>query len=305
MLYDTMIGMFDIKTDKYNSKYDFTSNDYKLNPKNALVLYDYAHNPNDALIVILKKHYTDKSNYIYWQKKNADYLIDTNQSSRIFPHRVNSVGKLKDIWNDGFRSFEVDVRFGDDNSTVFQVGHNHGEMGIGLEEFLSRVNYNNIQRVWLDFKNLDENNYKKALGRLQYLDNKFNIKNKFIIESGTTAEFFKEFKKEGWHTSYYMPTKTIVKLLKDRNKMEMEKLATKIAKQVELQDLSAVSFDDRLHPFVKKYLEYRITDKIVYHIWYAPSLSSVNFKDDLLKNKLYLDNRVKTLLSKYKSQFDL
>ncbi len=72
-----------------------------------------------------------------------------------------------------------------------------------------------------------------------------------------------------------------------------------------MQNLDAVSFDHRLYPFVKQYLEPLISDDIAYHTWYAPSLKSINFKDNLLKNKLYLDNRVKTLLTPYKSQFDL
>ena len=305
MFYDTLVGIFDIKTDKYNSQYDFASSDYSLNPEDALVLRDYSFDPNSALITTPAKHYTEKSNYIYWQKVNAKYLIDTNQSSRIFPHRVNSVGKLKDVWNDGFRSFEIDVRFGDNNSTTFQVGHNQGLMGLGLEEFLSRVDYQQIERIWLDFKNLNQSNYKKALERLEYLDKKFDVKRKFIVESGANSEFFKELRENGWHTSYYMPTKKIVKLLNEDDKVKMQELATQIAKQTKTQNVAAVSFDYNLYPFIKQYLEPLISDDIVYHMWLGPSLDRVNFEDELLKNSMYLDSRVKTLLSFYRSQYYL
>ncbi len=292
MLYDTMIGLFDIKTDKYNPAYDFTSQDYRLDPKDALVLHG-------------RRHYTDKSNYIYWQKVNAQYLIDTNQSSRIFPHRINSIGKLHDIWNDGFRSFELDARFGDNNTSCFQVGHDHGVMGVKMEDFLLSVDYTQIEKVWLDFKNLNENNYKEAIKRLEYLDKKYDIKRKFIIESGTKGSFFKELKEAGWHTSYYMSTGKIIKLLKEKKIIEMKKLAQQIAKQIESQNISAVSFDHRLYSFIKQYLEPSISNDIVYHVRYAPSISSLNFKNKLLKNELYLDKRVKTLLSVYRSQFNL
>lgn len=291
-LYDTLIGLFNIKTDKYESKYDLSSHDYKLAQDEAYTLHG-------------KKLYTDRTNYSYWQKINTQYLIDINQSSRVFPHRVDSVGKLKDIWEDGFRSFEIDARFGDNNTTYFQIGHNHGVMGIKMEDFLSSVTYSEIQRVWLDFKNLNKNNYKQASERLDYLDKKFDIKKKFIVESGTTLEFFKEFKKAGWHTSYYMPTEKIATQLKENNVTEMKKLAVKIASQTKSQNLSAVSFDHRLYPFVKQYLEPLISDNIVYHVWYAPTLSKKSFPDELQKNKLYLDKRVMTLLSPYKSRFDL
>ena len=305
MLYDTLIGIFDIKTDKYSSKYDFTSSDYSLNPEDTLVLRDFTFDPNEASSAAPIRHYTEKSNYIYWQKVNAKYLIDTNQSSRIFPHRVNSIGKLKDVWNDGFRSFEIDVRFGDNNSTTFQVGHNQGLMGLGLEEFLSRVDYQQIERIWLDFKNLNQSNYKKALERLEYLDKKFDVKRKFIVESGAKSEFFKELKGKGWHTSYYMPTEKIIKLLNEDNKVKMQELATQIAKQTKMQNVAAVSFDYNLYPFIKQYLEPLISNDIVYHMWLGPSLDRVNFEDELLKNPMYLDSRVKTLLSFYRSQYYL
>ena len=305
MFYDTLIGIFNIKTDKYSPKYDFTSNDYSLNPKDALVLRDFTFNPSEASKATPTRHYTEKSNYIYWQKVNAKYLIDTNQSSRIFPHRVNSVGKLKDVWNDGLRSFEIDVRFGDNNSTTFQVGHNQGLMGLGLEEFLSRVDYQQIERIWLDFKNLNQSNYQKALERLEYLNKKFDVKRKFIVESGTNSEFFKELRKNGWHTSYYMPTKKIIKLLNEEDKVKMQELAAQIARQTKTQDVAAVSFDYNLYPFIKQYLEPLISDEIVYHAWLGPSLDRTNFEDELLKNPMYLDNRVKTLLSFYRSQYYL
>jgi len=292
MLYNTMLGIFGIKTDKYNAIYDFSSDKYKLESKDALVLHG-------------KKHYTDKSNHLYWQKTNAKYLIDSNQSSRIFPHRVNSVGKLKDIWNNGFRSFEVDVRFGDHNTRTYTVEHDKDMGDTELDKFLSYIDTTKIQQVWLDFKNLNAKNYTQALERLEYLDNKYHIKDKFIVESGTTKEFFKLIRAKGWHTSYYLPTNKIVKLLKDNNISGMESISEKIAYQTQIQALSAVSFDHRLYPFVKKYLEPKITNNIVYHIWYAPPLYNTDFKDKLLKNKLYKDNRVKTLLTTYKSQFNL
>jgi len=290
--YDTLIGLFHIETDKYESKYDLSSHNYNLAQDKAYTLHG-------------KKLYTDKTNYSYWQKENAKYLRDINQSARVFPHRVNSIGKLKNIWSDGFRSFEIDARFGDNNTSYFQVGHNHGVMGMKMEHFLSSIPYSEIERVWLDFKNLNKKNYKQAIERLEELDSKFDLKRKFIVESGTTLAFFKEFKKAGWHTSYYMPTEKVVTLLKENKVIEMNKLAVKIAKQIKSQNLSAISFDHRLYSFIKQYLEPLISEHIVYHVWYAPELRKKSFTDELQKNKLYLDKRVKTLLSPYMSQFDL
>ena len=292
MLYDTMLGLFGIKTDRYHAKYDFSSDEYKLEPKDALTLHG-------------KKHYTDKSNHLYWQKVNTNYLLDTNQSSRIFPHRVDSVGKLKDIWNEGFRSFEMDVRFGDKNTTTFKVGHNSPLVGIGLEKFLNHIDTSQIQRVILNIQNLNNLNYISALSRLEYLNNKYHFKNKLIIEFGTKDEFFKEFNNNGWHTSYYLPTGTIAELLKDNNVTKMKVMATEVSREMKSQNVSAISFEDKLYPWIKKYLEPRIDENIAYHTWYAPTLYDVNFKKQLLENKLYQNERVKTLLSPYDSEFNL
>jgi len=51
ILYDIMVGLFDIRTDKYNAKYDFSSKEYNLDPKDASLLHG-------------KKYYTEKDNYI-------------------------------------------------------------------------------------------------------------------------------------------------------------------------------------------------------------------------------------------------
>ena len=292
LLYDTMIGIFGIKTDMYNDEHDLTSKYYKLSSKNAKYFAG-------------TKNYANKGNHIYWQKKNAKYLIESNQSSRIYPHRVNSIGKAIDVWNNGFRSFEVDVRFGDNETSTFHMGHNHGVMGVSLDEFLNHIEHEKIEQIWLDFKNLNKSNHKNALARLEYLNKKYNVKKKFIIESSTKSVFFNKFKKAGLYTSYYLPTATVNKLLKKKKIEKIEKLSLKIAKQVEEQKLSAISFDHRIYSFVKQYLEPKMSHEVVYHVWYAPDLADINFKEKLLKNTLYLDDRVKTLLSVFKSQFDL
>ena len=140
---------------------------------------------------------------------------------------------------------------------------------------------------------------------MNYLDNKFGIKEKFIIESRTTLPFFKELKKEGWHTSYYAPTETIVKLLSENNVKGMGQLATEIAEQSKVQNLSAISFDNRLYPFIKRYLEPLITNDIVYHTWWGPAINKNTFQADLIENKLFLDKRIKTILVTYLSHFNL
>ena len=290
-MYDTLIGIFGIKTDKYNPKNDLSSNKYSLKVQDALALHG-------------KKHYIDASNHIYWQKKNAKYLTSTHQDVRVFPHRVDSKGKLHDIINDGFYSYEFDTHFiSKDNK--FYIGHDRATLSdVTLEDTLSNITYSKLKKVVLSFKNLDKENANLALKRLQELDKKFNIKDKFIIEARTQGEFFSKFREAKWHTSYWFSTAGILRFLKHKHTEELDKLATKISKQVSLHKASAVSFDTKLYEFVKKYLEPKISKDIIYHTWGGPALYSTTFKQELLKSKVYQDKRVKTILCDYDSQFD-
>ena len=94
-------------------------------------------------------------------------------------------------------------------------------------------------------------------------------------------------------------------MLSGENTKEMKLLAEKIAQQSRDQDLSALSFEARLYPFIKEYVEPLISENIVYHTSYGPALYSNTFEDELTKNELFLDERVETVLVKYKSLYEL
>ena len=101
------------------------------------------------------------------------------------------------------------------------MGHNDGVMGTDLETFLASVPADSIQKIWLDFKNLNEVNHIQALHELERLDKIFNLKNKAILESGWKAEEFKVFREAGWMTSYYLPTKKAVEALQRNDAAEL------------------------------------------------------------------------------------
>lgn len=291
LLYDALIGLASVVTNNYEEQYDLTSLNYSLSPENAS-------------IIVGGQKYNASNNYIWWQRNNIRKLKQSHQSLRIIPHRVNSVGKLTDIWRDGYRSFEVDVLF-DDASNQFIVGHNDGVMGHNLEHFLSSIDIDDLKRVWLDVKNLTSNNKQAILEYLNLFNEKFQIKDKFLIESNLTDRCFSEFTQSGWKTSYYIPTGNILELLEDGNNKKMIKVASQLAEQIKVQELSAISFDTRLRPFVKNYLEDLIGDEIVYHCWLGPQLANSDLFEKLKMDSSYRDTRVKTLLVHYKSQFDL
>ncbi len=92
-----------------------------------------------------------------------------------------------------------------------------------------------------------------------------------IIEFSTSLEFFNIYGEAGWQTSFYLLTGTIVNRLQVNNISQLTVLAQKIARQVKLQKVDAISFDRRVYPFVKDFLEYEIPEVVSYHAWYAPA----------------------------------
>jgi glucan phosphoethanolaminetransferase (alkaline phosphatase superfamily) len=291
LLFNTLLGILQIESPYYDSKYDYCSADYL---------------PTDSTIKVLHKRlYNSSDNHIYWQKTNSQYLIDHHLSQRIYPHRVNSLAKLQQVLKSGFSAFEVDIYFEKDSTRQFRVGHHKGKMGHDLETFLNSIEHNELQKVWLDLKNLDKNNVKEVIEELKRLDHLFHIKEKALIESGTKDTIFQMLHQNGWKTSYYLPTNQIVELLESNNKESLKIFAKQISQQILKQQVSAISFDDRLYPFVKSYLEALISPSIVYHCWYGPSLKSTTFEKELTNHLLFQNPRVKSLLTPYYSLYHL
>ena len=78
----------------------------------------------------------------------------------------------------------------------FEVGHDEGSTsGMKLEELLFYTNNVQFQKIWLDIKNLNDENISAIIQRLTKLDRKFNIREKAIVESSTTSISFAELAK--------------------------------------------------------------------------------------------------------------
>lgn len=293
LFYNTLIGLFDIQTDRYNRSYDLSSSHYNLREKQALVLHG-------------KSQYYHPKNVEYIQKKNVQNLIDLKLSTRVIPHRVNSVGKLSDIWKDGFRVLELDALY-NVNKKCLEIGHDAKVMsGMCLEQFITRSQGKEITKLWIDLKNLNRDNYRAVLNALVNIEKEIKLKDELIIESTTTMDEFKVFAQAGYYTSYYLPTRKIIDLLKKKEYKAMQNLAWSIAEQSRRQQVKAVSFDYRLYPFVKDHLEPLLPDTVLYHTWdLSIKLKQTDFLTKIQSRKYYKDGRVKTIFVPYQSLFTL
>ena len=262
--YDTLIGMFDINTTKYNKQFDITSSLYYLDEKNAYTLHG-------------KIQYNNQRNYSWIQYKNSKYIKDINQSYKIIPSNINTIGALKDILYDEFNSFGINISWLN-SKNIFNIN---------LDTLFSSVKYNKIQNIWINLKGLDINNYKKILKRLEYLENKFNIKNKIILNIHTTNRIATIFKKNNWNISYDLLSfqKNDIKKLKEEN----------------FKNYKGISFNEEVYPLIKKYLQPLIKEDVQFYIKSKIKLYNNDFTNILLNKNYYLDKHIGLILINYNS----
>jgi len=237
----------------------------------------------------------------YNQYQNITTLIEEALDGRLIAHKANHQGKLASIFNSGIRSFELDLMFRQQgDSGYFEVGHDDKEAkGHTFASYLESLGDYTIKKVWIDVKNINDDNASAVLARLAFLDENYDIKPILILESSTTSKRFKDFSRAGYHTSYYLPTTKIHGLLAQNDAHAIQKEVVRIQTLVHEQQLAAVSFTASLYPFVKRYLEPVLPKHIVYHTW-----NIINFKDykalETLKDKaIFKDERIQTIIFNY------
>jgi len=125
---------------------------------------------------------------------------------RIWPHRVNSLRRLKYLYNN-FAGFECDVRF-DAASGHLYVAHDPEDLSpLVFADYLLQEGRDH-KLFWLDVKNLTSLNAEAFCALLDLLDKKFFIKNRILIES-PNLEALDLVRLHGWLTSYYMPSEQL------------------------------------------------------------------------------------------------
>jgi hypothetical protein len=100
---------------------------------------------------------------------------------------------------------ECDVYF-DKQKDHFQVYHDSSAPStLNLDSLLETYASQKLTaNLWLDFKNLSEENSSAALHEVGRLKNKYKLSNQIIVESGF-PQFLKSFCDSGYYTSYYVP----------------------------------------------------------------------------------------------------
>jgi len=237
----------------------------------------------------------------YNQYQNLQLLFKDELDGRLIPHKANHLGKLESIFDRGIRSFELDLMFKQKGEQgYFEIGHDDKEAkGRTFESYLALLQPYPIKKIWIDVKNIDENNADAVLAHLEFLDQKYSIKPILLLESSTTSVLFQNFSKAGYHTSYYLPTAVINNLIEQNDPQALQLEAQRIHNLTLTQSLSAVSFAASLYPFVKTYLEPLISDNVVYHTWNIIMFKEYRALEQLKEKAIFKDPRIKTIIYSY------
>lgn len=234
------------------------------------------------------------------QRNNIQRVLAQNLDGRLIPHKANYRNKLNNILSDNLRTFEFDSLFNAGAKTpFFEIGHDEQETnGTSFEAYLEIIKDKQIKKIWMDIKNVEENNIASIVTRLDDLDNIHHFKSILIFESSSESPKLKAISDAGYHTSYYLPT-DVLQDISEQNTAAIQKEAIRIKRQIDSQNLKAVSFPAVLYPFVKSHLETIIPGDIVYHTWNTFKFKKADELSKIQRQSFYQDARVKTIIYSY------
>ena len=123
---------------------------------------------------------------------------------RIWIHMVNNCERMKHF-QDKYKGIEMDVIYNIKDS-IFYVSHDSVPLSyLSLDELFNSVKNIENHYFWLDFKNLNETNYKMALICLTVLIEKHGVKSSNIIVESKKPYLLTNYTKMGFRTSFYLP----------------------------------------------------------------------------------------------------
>jgi len=235
------------------------------------------------------------------QYQNLEGIFQDGLDGRLIAHKVNHVGKLESVLGAGIRSIELDVMFRKQGSRgYFEIGHDeHETNGQTFASYLDILQDYPMKKIWMDVKNVTDENADAMLNHLQALHQQYNIKPIVLFESSTSSKRIKDFAQAGFYTSYYLPTNAILQLQAEQKPELLKKEALRIRDWIAAESIPAISFPAFLYPFVKTYVEPLLPANIDYHTWNIIKLEDRHALEKLKEKAIFKDPRVRTIIYSY------
>lgn len=175
------------------------------------------------------------------------YKIEaTGLYNKVWAHRVNSKEKLNSALN-YFEGIELDLVY-NDKENILDVNHPPTEtIGLNFEDYFKAIKKNQFPYIWLDIKNITEENAEQILEMLVVI---FNSREyplyKVLIESRNPKSLL-IFEKEGFKTSFYLPN-----YLYKKDSLALSKSVLEIKNILKIQPNIAISTNFKNYNIVKK-----------------------------------------------------
>lgn len=128
---------------------------------------------------------------------SSHLLYALKGTDRLWPHRVNSIQRFRYLYPE-FAGFECDIQF-DPATSLLRIGHDSA----GPDSLAAYLKADTGQKklFWLDLKNIGGDNASAFSDRLHTLDQRYNLKNRVILECYDTMAASR-LQEQGWLTAY-------------------------------------------------------------------------------------------------------
>jgi heptose-I-phosphate ethanolaminephosphotransferase len=231
---------------------------------------------SDRLVDVPRESLGGRIKYDAWATDN-DYRENSRVTlarlesarSKVWAHPINSTASSYESLHiiDGV---EMDVVFMDERR-CFHVFHPPSpDRGLSLDELLAVAARKPQLRIWLDWKNAEQQNVAAALQCLARIDAKYGIRGRTLVETGSTAIFdeTRSISAAGYQHGYYLPTDEIQQCLGQCSEARSRQLARSIIDTVKAGGYTAMTFDWSLSDFVKLWLrDWAVASGISLYSW--------------------------------------
>ncbi len=277
LIYDLSIGLQHITTATYDSRFDISSEKYSLNFDNAAIV-TYKKIADDPMLI-------------------ASQNASKDNNKLLGMHRANTTLKANQGLSLGIFNLEIDLVFMDNNGKKELIlGHDVPTLtGMPLHVYLSQL-IKKPSFLWLDIKNLNEENKHDILLYLEGIDAEYGLQEIALVESSSfsTLEIFSS---KNWQTSYYLPWMEIIQSFEKGD----EKLFNVIAKRVRDHKIYGISYDTRADYAIKNKLLAKLSPNIKVYGW----TFNTNFHDKDIHVKVWHHNHLEKLLVPFESHYGI
>ena len=266
LIFDYILGLTGITDSSiYSSKNDISSSDYACFKENLKTLHG---------------------------NKSLEVLPDLDDMKKIWLHRTDSYKKVLELGN-GYSGIEFDCVYHEDMDD-FENSHDYSQsvefyLNDSLKAFVQLKDWQN-KKIWIDFKNLTEENKIAAERKLSELFSKYSIKKENCYVESNNWKSLDIFKKNGWQTSYYFPYYELSKL----SSSQIDDIKEQTIKISKSGYVSAISFAFAYYDFIKT-LE---TDRSIHLLTWIDYVDRRDFECNEAYFPIIKDPRIKAILVK-------